>query len=155
MCIRDRTSTCKSCPFTLNTQPGTQEKTLIPWIKAVCALIKSKSKGHFVVAIVVRVMYSLFINHSSIVHFQSYSRRKRPTLRRGLGTNNEHLAFLDLGCECGVMKYAFFTLWKIEINPYSGLARYVTRLRMLHSRSWAAEMYGCLRNTQVLNSLVW
>ena len=30
-------------------------------------------------------------------------------------------------------------------------ARYVTRLRMLHSRSWAAEMYGCLRNTQVLN----
>ena len=31
------------------------------------------------------------------------------------------------------------------------IARYVTRLRMLHSRSWAAEMYGCLRNTQVLN----
>ena len=30
-------------------------------------------------------------------------------------------------------------------------ARYVTRLRMLHSWSWAAEMYGCLRNTQVLN----
>ena len=52
-------------------------------------------------------MYSLFINHSSIVHFQSYSRRKRPTLCRGLGTNNEHLAFLDIGCECGVMKYAF------------------------------------------------
>merc|ERR1712122_276338 len=66
------------------------------------------SKGHFVVAIVVRVMYSLIINHSSIVHFQPYSRRKRPTLRRGLGTNNEHLAFLDIGCECGVMKYAFF-----------------------------------------------
>ena len=87
-------------------------------------------------AIVVRVMYSLFINHSSIVHFQSYSRRKRPTLRRGLGTNNEHLAFLDIGCECGVMKYAFFLHYeKIEINPYSGLARYVTRLRMLRSRS--------------------
>ena len=34
----------------------------------------------------------------------------QPTLRRGLGTNNEHLAFLDIGCECGVMKYAFFTL---------------------------------------------
>ena len=31
------------------------------------------------------------------------------------------------------------------------IARYVTRLRMLHSWSWAAEMYGCLRNTQVLN----
>ena len=32
------------------------------------------------------------------------------------------------------------------------IARYVTRLRMLHSWSWAAEMYGCLRNTQVLNN---
>ena len=73
-------------------------------------------------AIVVRVMYSLFINHSSIVHFQSYSRSKRPTLRRGLGTNNDNLAILDLGCECGVMYYAFLHYE----NPYSGLARYVT-----------------------------
>ena len=50
---------------------------------------------------------------------------------QGSRDNNEHMAFLDIGCECGVMKYAFFYTTKIEINPYSGLARYVTRLRML------------------------
>ena len=127
-------------------QPGTQEKTLIPWIKAVCALIKSKSKGHFVVAIVVRVMYSLFINHSSIVHFQSYSRRKRPTLRRGLGTNNDNLAILDLGCECGVMNYAFFTLWKPVLWTCS-----VCDCAAANSRRWRGNVWCLFRNTLALN----
>ena len=30
----------------------------------------------------------------------------------GSRDNNEHMAFLDIGCECGGMKYAFFYTMK-------------------------------------------
>ena len=78
--------------------------------KAACALTKKViAKGHFVVAIVVRVIYSILLIFLALYISNLLPKRETRSAQESRD-NNEHMAFLDIGCECGVMKYAFFTL---------------------------------------------
>ena len=77
-------------------------------------------------AIVVRVIYSILLIFLAL-YISNLLPKKETRSAQESRDNNEHMAFLDIGCECGVMKYAFFLHYeKLRSTRIFGLALYVT-----------------------------